>query len=72
MTSSTTKNEITIPASDAQIEILLDASLGMCEVFMIPGEREWIIKNIQKHQKDAIITAAQLNIEDATWTVKFK
>lgn len=60
---------LTIDCSPEQIEVIADHLLEGKELGLLPDERAWMLTQARKTYPTCRITAAELNLGDATWTL---
>ena len=58
-----------IPVSPDQEDVIADHVLNGAELGMMPDERHWMIAHAQKMHWGCKILSADMNIEDAQWTL---
>ena len=63
-------NEIEIPCSPEQEDVIADHLLYGGELGILPDERAWIKNHVVKRHPNSRIMGAQLDIENAKWIVQ--
>ena len=61
--------ELVIPVSQEQEDVLADHILLGTELGLLPDERAWMMSHAQKAHPGCKIVSADLNIEEAEWTL---
>ena len=63
--------KVTFPCSPEQEEVIADHALspGRDALKIQPDERAWIVANARKQVPGCTVKAADLDIENGTWTV---
>lgn len=63
-------NEITIPCSPEQEDVIADHLLYGGELGILPDERAWIRNHLHRVNPHAKVIGAELDIENAKWIVQ--
>ena len=64
------ENDLKIPPSDEQTEVVVESFLSNRKLVMIPSERQWILNKVKKIEPKAKILSAHLDTENVMWIVK--
>ena len=61
--------ELDIPVSPEQEDAIADHLFSGKELGMVPDERAWMLAHAKKAHPDCRIKAADLNLDEGTWTL---
>lgn len=62
--------KITIEASLMQKETIAQHALGLCELVMFPGERNWMVLQARRQVPGCKVKSANLDVENGRWELE--